>query len=87
MRLCSTLTDIACVELQQFIEHRYHTPKLCTERYRFNYILDHQNDDGNYTRLHEEDQKKTSLKICFIFIKVVAVDLFFSENVICLSQL
>jgi len=66
MILCSTLTDIAYVELQQFIDHRCHTPKLHTERYRFNYILHHQNYDRNYTGLHEEAQKKTSLKVCFI---------------------
>jgi hypothetical protein len=66
VRLCSTLTHIAYVELQQLTEHRRHYPKLDTERYHFNYILDHQNDDGNYTGLHEEAQKKTSLKICFI---------------------
>jgi len=64
--LCSTLTDVASVKLQQLTEHRRHNPKLHTERYRFNYILDHQNDDGNYTGLYEEAQKKTSLKICFI---------------------
>lgn len=28
------------------------------EVYSFNCILDHQNDDGNYTGLHEKAQKK-----------------------------
>jgi hypothetical protein len=68
MRLRSTQNRYCFCRITAIYWTQISYSKTARREIPFNYILDHQNDDGNYvyTGLHEEAQNKTSLKICFV---------------------